>query len=261
MPRRPRIYSKTGIYHVIVRGNEKRKIFLDDEDRNKYFYYLIETKKVQEYTLYGYCLMDNHIHLLLYTKNNDISGLMKRINTRYAVYFNKKYDRVGHLFQDRYKSEAVEDERYLLAVLRYIHDNPVKAGLSEHPSNYNWNSYNAYILEKSRFRELLSIEPILNIFSKDLNKAIDLFIEFSSQDNMENTFDSEENKAQRALANKQNAEEFIMRFLKLHNVSCHNQDSNKLRELIIILKNRYLLSNRQIAGLLNVDRNFVQRTK
>lgn len=91
--------------------------------------------------------MDNHAHLLVNEGEDEISRIIKRIGTSYVYYFNKKYGRVGHLFQDRFKSEAIEDDSYLLAVVRYIHNNPVKAGIVKNASSYRWSSFNAYIEE------------------------------------------------------------------------------------------------------------------
>ena len=110
MPRQVRQISKSQIYHVITRGNERRNIFLDDEDKKRFMDILCEKKRDKEYVLYAFCLMDNHVHLIIREGTDTISRIMKRINTGYAYYFNKKYKRVGHVFQDRFKSEAIESE-------------------------------------------------------------------------------------------------------------------------------------------------------
>lgn len=89
--------------------------------------------------VYAYCLMDNHVHLLLNTNHDDLAVIMKSIAVRYASFYNWKYSRTGHVFQDRFKSEPIEDERYLLAVVRYIHNNPIKAGMIEKPADYEWS--------------------------------------------------------------------------------------------------------------------------
>ena len=89
--------------------------------------------------------MDNHIHLLLKESSEGLATMMKRINVSFAYYFNQKHQRIGHLFQDRFKSEPIENERYLLAVIRYIHNNPVKAGIVKKPEQYKWSSYNSYL--------------------------------------------------------------------------------------------------------------------
>jgi putative transposase len=127
MPRGPREKSGSGIYHVIVRGINRQDIFHDEEDYTHYLEAMSRAKSIGKFEIYGYCLMSNHVHLLLHEKEETISSVMKRIGVSYAWWYNKKYDRAGHVFQDRYKSETVENDEYLLNVLRYIYKNPVKA--------------------------------------------------------------------------------------------------------------------------------------
>lgn len=150
MARKTREISKSGIYHVILRGVNKQRIFEQSEDYDAIyrifaFVRTFDTERQQvdspNYFLYAYCIMDNHIHLLIQPNNQPLGNIMTRIMTTYALYFNNTYERVGHLFQDRYKSEVVEDADYFFTLLHYIHQNPVKAGLCEHPSNYPYCSY------------------------------------------------------------------------------------------------------------------------
>ena len=102
-------------------------------------------KKETGFFLYAYCLMDNHIHLLIREGEESLATTMKRINASYAFYFNQRYQRVGHLFQDRFKSEPIENEQYFLAAVRYIHNNPVKAGLVERAEQYKGSSFGCYL--------------------------------------------------------------------------------------------------------------------
>lgn len=145
MPRCARRKSESGIFHIILRGINKQNIFEDDEDREKFTETIKRYKEVSKYEIYSYCLMTNHIHLLLKETDEEISKAMKRICSSFVYWYNWKYERCGHLFQERYKSEAVETDTYLLTVLRYIHQNPVKAGLTKTSQEYNWSSYNDYI--------------------------------------------------------------------------------------------------------------------
>lgn len=138
MPRRARVKSSTGIYHIMLRGIDKRDIFLEDEDKVKFSENVRKAKEIGQFEIYGYCLMDNHVHLLL-KENEEIGTSIKRITVGYVGWHNKKYDRVGHLFQNRYLSESVTTEEYLLIVLRYIHQNPVKAKLVSNISEYRWS--------------------------------------------------------------------------------------------------------------------------
>lgn len=146
MPRTARKRSSTGIYHIMLRGLDRRNIFLDEEDKIKFMEKIMLAKERGHFELYGYCLMDNHVHLLLKENNEDIGTSIKRITVGYVVWHNKKYGRIGHLFQNRYMSEPVETESYFLTVLRYIHQNPVKAGLVKKAEKYSWSSFQEYIL-------------------------------------------------------------------------------------------------------------------
>jgi len=131
MPRCARSLSETGVYHVMLRGNERKDIFMDDEDKARFLDVLYTKREHDSYYLYSYCLMDNHVHLVIKEGNDSISRIMRRITTSYAGYFNRKYKRAGHLFQDRYKSENVESDSYLLTVIRYLHQDTEKAGLAK----------------------------------------------------------------------------------------------------------------------------------
>lgn len=146
MPRTARKRSSTGIYHIMLRGLDRRNIFLDEEDKIKFMEKIMMAKERGKFELYGYCLMDNHVHLLLKENGEDIGTSIKRITVGYVGWHNNKYGRTGHLFQNRYMSEAVENESYFLTALRYIHQNPVKAGLVQKAEKYSWSSFKQYIL-------------------------------------------------------------------------------------------------------------------
>lgn len=143
MSRQARQLSDSGYLHLIVRGIGKQLLF---EDREDYTFFLWALRRFCTETgvrVLAYCLMENHVHLLVYDSAGCTPQLMKKIGVTYARYFNRKYERSGHLFQDRYRSEAIEDESYLLTVFRYILNNPQKAGLGP-ASGYEWSSYAQY---------------------------------------------------------------------------------------------------------------------
>ena len=144
LPRKARTVSNTGIYHVMIRGNNKQDIFFDTEDRLFFLKVIRECKQTMEFELYAYCLMSNHVHMLIKPTSEPIDRIYKKIGTRYVIWFNRKYDRVGHLFQDRFKSENVETERYFLTVLRYIIQNPRKADIEKTFGSYRWNCWHDY---------------------------------------------------------------------------------------------------------------------
>jgi len=144
MPRLPRRKSSTGIYHITMRGVNKSNIFLEPEDYTTFLNYLQNIKKSSGAEIYAYCLMTNHIHLLLKEVNEDLSKTFQRLGAGFVGWYNRKYERVGHLFQSRYGSEVVETDTYLLMISRYIHQNPVKAGLARKVIDYPWSSIHEY---------------------------------------------------------------------------------------------------------------------
>lgn len=151
MPRRPRRMSASGIYHVMIRGINKMQIFNDDAD-NIQFLHFLEFTQTDEFQILAYCLMGNHAHLLIRTSKTGIEPLeagMKSLCIRYAAYYNRKYERIGTLFQDRYKSQPVTTVGYFLRVLRYIHNNPVAAGITDTMADYPWSSYRDYFATRS----------------------------------------------------------------------------------------------------------------
>lgn len=145
MARIARKLSNSGIYHIMVRGVNKNLIFECEGDYRKFLTILAECKKLDNFELYAYCLMNNHVHLLIKETSKSISEIMRRILTRYAQWFNLKYQRTGHLFQNRFKSEPVETDGYFMTVIRYIHQNPLKAKLCDNISDYPYSSYNDYL--------------------------------------------------------------------------------------------------------------------
>ncbi len=192
MPRYQRKKSASGIYHVILRGNERKDIFIDEDDKNRFLYTLERMKGKGNYYLYAYCLMDNHVHLLLAEGKDRISRIMKRIGVSYAYYFNHKYARIGHLFQDRFKSEVIDKDSYLLSAVRYIHNNPVKAGLVKRPGEYKWSSYNIYVSDHASNNDLIEKEQFLGLFPSNKENSIKQFIEYTNEFSEGSFIDCEE---------------------------------------------------------------------
>ena len=148
MPRQARKLSESGIYHAMLRGINQQNIFDEEADYHVFLQALHEAKDFCNIELYAYCLMGNHVHLLLRTRDNDLETFFKKLAGKYVYWYNVKYQRVGHLFQDRFKSEPVESDSYFLTVLRYIHQNPVKAGLCKKIEQY---PYSSYLQDRGRF--------------------------------------------------------------------------------------------------------------
>lgn len=133
MPRKPRLDAPGLIHHVIVRGIERRDIFIDDADRREFLRRVGALAGGKNNQIYAFCLMPNHVHILVRTLSMPLAKFMSRLLTGYALYFNKRHKRVGHLFQNRYKSIVVDEEIYLLELIRYIHLNPLRAGIVKEP--------------------------------------------------------------------------------------------------------------------------------
>ncbi len=157
-------------YHITTRGNRRSDLFKDGED---YVIYLAIVKEVKDklgFELYCYCLMTNHVHLEIKTLEISISTIMKRINQIYAQYFNKKYNYIGHVFQDRYHSEIIKDDSQILTTTRYIHLNPVRAKMVKNPEEYEHSSYSMYIGNKKE--KLITSERVLSYFKEDLKREL-----------------------------------------------------------------------------------------
>ena len=182
MPRRAREKSETGIYHIMIRGANRQEIFHDDKDRFRFLETLKKAKLTSEAQVYGWCLMNNHVHLLLKEGNEEISITMKRLGVSYVWYYNQKYKTIGHLFQDRFKSEKVETDKYLLTVLRYIHQNPLKAQLVKSVEQWQWSSCLGYYGNKVYPESLLDKALILKMFSEEEREARVMFKLFNEQE-------------------------------------------------------------------------------
>ncbi len=154
--RRHRIEYDGAVYHVIQRSSNREMIFGKVSDKECFIDLLAGYKKKLGFRLFGYVLMDNHYHLLLQTGAIPLSKIMQRINFRYSKFFNQKYNRHGHVFGGRYKAGLVQDESYLFAILRYIHQNPVQAGICKQVNDYKWSSDPAYRknVESDQVRQL-----------------------------------------------------------------------------------------------------------
>lgn len=163
--------------HITARGNHRNDIFKDGEDFQYYLTLLEEALEYFQqdgYKIICYCLMDNHVHMLIKTKDKPLGQFIGRVNAMYAKYFNKKYNYIGHLFQDRYHAEFIESDKQMLEASRYIHLNPLRANMVSKPEEYQWSSYSMFIGEKKD--KIISSDIVLCYFKKE-NKR-DLYREF-----------------------------------------------------------------------------------
>lgn len=177
MPRGARLILESGIFHVMTRGNNRQRTFHDEKDYRSYLGILRRVQKNYPFKLYHYCLMPNHVHLLFQTVSGvSLSEVMQRINIRYAQYYKKRYEHVGHLWQDRFKSVIIEKDQYLLACGAYIELNPVRAKLVKDPRDYSYSSYSYYAFGKSEV--FLSVNPYYQYGGEEVRQLRKKYREF-----------------------------------------------------------------------------------
>lgn len=222
MPRVPRSYIKTSHFHVITQGINKSYIFEIPEDIKYYISIMYKLSKEHEIKIKAYCIMNNHAHILIETEQlAELSKYMQRLNTKYGIYYNKKYNRVGYVFRNRYKAEGIYSEEHLYNCIKYIYNNPVKAGICNRAEEYPYSNYNK--------------------IDKNLRGNY-IFI------------DVEDDK-------QKNCKNIIKEFLLENNLELDNikKDRKKLKELIIILKSDYNISLRKIAEEIGLNRETVRK--
>jgi putative transposase len=177
MPRKPRIEFSGAFYHVIVRGNQKQRVFKDAADFQKYLLTLTVYKNRSGCRIYAYVLMNNHVHLLIETADIPLSKAMQGVNQTYTMYFNRKYRTVGHLFQGRYKAILCDRDAYLLGLVKYIHQNPLRAKIVDRLDAYSWSSHHAYT-GKNNPLSLVDTDQVLRLFSEKRSRALRKYREF-----------------------------------------------------------------------------------
>jgi REP element-mobilizing transposase RayT len=170
MARPLRIEFAGALYHVISRGNGRADIVSEDHDRHKRLYWLQRTVETYGWQLHAFVLMNNHEHLFVETPRPNLSAGMQFLNGSYTSYFNRRYGRVGHLFQGRYKGHLIEEDGHFLEVSRYIHLNPVRAGLVTRPEEYRWSSYAGYRHRRQQL-EWVTYGRVLGEFGRRDNDA------------------------------------------------------------------------------------------
>ena len=191
MARSPRVFSNSKVYHIILKGIDCQTIFYDNQDRNFFLNQISETKKTFNCVVYAYCLMVNHVHMVIRCEDSYLAKTMKSLMVRYVHYFNKKYKRTGPLMQNRFKSKNVENVRYFIDVCKYVHRNPENAGIAL-TQNYEWSSYKEYmgkekIIDKKALLYYLDndIEQFARYTLKNIDRVdINEYIEFEMADRL-----------------------------------------------------------------------------
>lgn len=244
MPRQPR---STGEYmHIIVRGNGKQILFEDASDREKYLYLMEKYAEETEVSILAYCLMENHVHLLIRDSTGNASVFMKKIGVGYARHYNRKYERTGHLFQDRYKSESITDDARLLSAFRYILNNPEKAGICR-AEDYRWSSIREYrsgkgLTDPGMLRKMIGGEAEFRAFMKQ-------------QDDAEH-IESEPGKKDDAWAI-----EMLQKTLNITNGTQLQQLDRAQRDMALVMLKKKGLTVRQIERLTGINRGVIQKAK
>ncbi|WP_234031467.1 transposase [Lentibacillus cibarius] len=251
--RKPRKKSRTGIYHIMLRGVNRQVIFEDEADKHRLLETIKRFKEKSHFKIYSYCLMDNHIHLLMKETEEPVSMIIQRISSSYVHWYNNKYDRTGHLFQERFKSECVETVSYFLTVLRYIHQNPIKAGLASNVLKSEWTSIHEYI-DKPRF---IDINLGLKLFSPDRAKAIQLFTLYMQESNDDKCLNDHIR-----LRMTDNEIRIYLAELGVPNSSLLQQMGKKERnELLVKLKALNGVSHRQLARMTGLSKSVITRAR
>lgn len=257
MARQARIKSESGIYHVMLRGNERRQVFLDDEDKQRFMEIMLQKMQSAAGRLYAFCILDNHVHMVCQEVGQPLYILMKRIGVTYAAYFNKKYNRIGHVFQDRFRSEAIEDESYLLSAIRYVHKNPVKLA-GEFTIDYPWSSYSWYMDCCPDAGMPPEMEETLSLFSANRHRALQLFREFHLQEEQRQFLEVAATKTV-----SEDPKELITSYLQGRQWTsadlCKNENLSAAVELVRMLLANGGVSGRQIAQLTGINREKVRR--
>lgn len=251
MPRNTRQNTKsiTKIYHVILRGINKQNIFFNNHDRSVFLGMLKKAKDEFDVDIYTYVLMNNHVHLVLHDKNDKLSKIMHSLCLKYAQYFNNTYDRIGHLFQNRFKSICVETDRYLLNLIRYIHKNPEKENIAR-MEDYKWSGYKEYISMK----DIVDTEFVLKMFDTNSNKAVEKFLRFNKE--TEREYSDAEFEGVKLTDDE--AIENIKRILRIDNIlSIQRLDKKSQKEYIQKISNIKGIYVEQISRILGINKNVI----
>ena len=247
MPRIPRSHMTVSFFHIMTQGINKEYIFETNEEKNKYLKLINSEEKNLEIKILSYCVMSNHSHILINTQStNDMATFMHKINTQYAVYYNKKHVRTGYVFKNRYKSQAIMSVNHLYRCIDYINENPIKAGICKDKSDYRFSSFKRlYNNSQENVRKNLEIlilqseKTLINNDEKDLEFNL---LEYDKVDK------------------NQICKEEVEKYLKAENINVKNLKDNKeyLKELVKLLKSKNI-SFRTMEDIIKINRESLRR--
>jgi len=242
MPRRPRV-EYAGFHHIINRGVARGKIFLKEDDYEVFLEILEHTKKIYNFHVHSLCLMDNHYHLLIETKYENLSMLARQLNSKYAQYFNREYKRVGPLWQGRFKNWYVHSEKYLNALVRYVEQNPIKAGITQKIGEYRWSA--STLLLEQKYSDLFEGSLLLE---KEMFSLLDVALSKNDKEILEKLNQTIYKRVEDTIVQQKqiSLDEY---FSKIENLKMRNE------KIILALNDGYKQS--EIASYLNVTSSLV----
>lgn len=251
MSRKPRSIFHNGFFHIVCQGLNKEFIFSELQFKNYYLKLVYKYSKKLSVTIIAYCIMDNHVHLLLYCNNiSDISHMMKSVNALFASFYNKFKNRVGYVFKDRFYSELIRDEKHLYCCIQYIHMNPVKANIVSNAENYPFSSCRDYIYQIGIISDRL-IELISNKNENYLQKI------FNTPDSLYSFIDINFN----VKPNKEISNKIIENYLKSNHLNCQMIKNNKslLKDVCYDLINFHRIRQSYISNYFNISKSKINR--
>lgn len=255
MPRQARLVNPIGCYHVMMRGNNRHPIFERRDDKEYFLKTLHQHCGEDAQTIVAFCLMDNHIHIVLRAPSDTFSRALGRTSIKFAMRYNGRQKRCGHVFQDRFRSEIIDDPQYLLAAIRYVHNNPVKAKLVEYPREYKWSSYTEYLGE-SVFTDREQKERVLaEHFGGNIAQFISFHRQHDDHEFLEDKVDLEEQRVE-------HGRRVLTAYCEgngIANVREAYNDPEKLVAIVLHIITHSRLRHRQVADLLGVSSSRVHK--
>lgn len=245
MPRRLRNSMKASFFHIVVQGVQKKYIFDKDEDKEQYIRFMI--KKCENITILAYCVMSNHGHILIKTENIEyMQKWMHKVNTNYAIFYNRKYNREGYVFNDRYFSQEIANVKHLYACMKYIHNNPVKAGICAKPEEYSYSTFKR-MYDENMVKVAKNLEKILNINFEECETE-------SIFEKYEVIFeDCEQSKAEIC-------DNFLKEVQKQYNVDIKNiKNTDIFIKIVKVLRLTFKLPCQSIANKVGVGRETIRK--
>ena len=287
MARPYRLQAENCLYHITSRGNNRKKIYINKYDYEKFIEYLLKSKERFKFFVYAYCLMPNHYHLLLETIQPNLSKIMQYLNTSYAAHYNKKRNKSGHLFQGRYKSIVVDKDNYFLELTRYIHLNPMRAKIVLEPEGYKWTSFRGYmhkngdgVIDRKEIERYYKIIPYRykNFVLEGINKKVNIFnkvyagfilgkSEFirSTLKDLKNQIEGDAISYSKAITNNIDMKDILAKVSRAYKISvkeiCKSKNKPLLAKKIGVYLSKRLtnLTNKEIGSFFNVSYSAVSK--